>query len=333
MKDFARTQPSLKNKFLACLKKIFNFLFLFAKVFSVFLILFILVLLFLWFVIPGLLVGNTTQNFVFNITDICSKERQKYYVFFDGSSSSLKPYRLNEECFVQIIKSDNPQQLSTISLTDYYLLTDNETSNAVSSAWLIGALIEQEISIERSCDESLGNLEIEDSSILSRLTARAFLKNLQQNLASFNLSLAKQGLDHWLMFKISDWEDMKVLGEQEIPGNLFQSDCTAAVLNATNVSGYAQAFSSVLESSGIRVIRVDSWLKPQEESSVFISQDSKCAYISNLITVQLLQDAQKIEKSDQMTQRYRADMVIVLGEEELPNLMIGDGEDSQELAE
>lgn len=322
MKDYARTHRSFKDKLTFKLKNLFKFLFLFTKISAIFLIVAAVVLLFVWFVIPGSIVGADNQNFMFTFSDNCSKNINKYYVFFDGRSSKLTPFVLEGEYPVQIIKKNNLQQLSDISLTDYLSLTEGETTQKISSAWLVGTFIQHGFEIEQDCESQL---EIEDEAVLSQLAAGAFLKDIEQNPSQI-----KQNLRHWFLFKTISWEPLNVLKPKDASSNIFASDCSAAVLNATGVGGYAQAFSSVLESSGIRVVRVDSYIESQDKSKIYVSNKEDCYAVADSISRQLLGNIQDLHRSPKLTQRYRADVVIVLGEKEMP-ILVEDSLDIQEL--
>lgn len=96
--------------------------------------------------------------------------------------------------------------------------------------------------------------------------------------------------------------------------NSKQTECSVAVINATQVSGLASKFSSILESSGLYVIRVADTSDFAENSSIFILPSSESACTESMrqgenlfpfpITYQL---------RDTLYEQYRADAVFILG--------------------
>ncbi len=95
-----------------------------------------------------------------------------------------------------------------------------------------------------------------------------------------------------------------------------QAACAVAVLNTTQISGLAGKLSRVIENSGYRVIRVDSADYQVKQSTVVFKQNNQvCSDLYQQLKPLFTKlDAHQSQPSE-LFNRYRADLVILLGKE------------------
>ncbi len=94
--------------------------------------------------------------------------------------------------------------------------------------------------------------------------------------------------------------------------------CTVAIINSTQSSGLAAYFATIYEANQYRVVRVDSDTKQALESSeIYVAQSDAACNQEAVIAARFLPHSQ-IKENELLGERYRADIVIFLGEDVAP---------------
>ncbi|KUK79529.1 MAG: hypothetical protein XD95_0321 [Microgenomates bacterium 39_7] len=309
MRDYARKLQSSKEKITSKIKQVVKFLLFFVRMILLLLFVGTVALLFIWMATPHFLIGNSNQNFVFILKDSCSGNRQIYYAFFDAVVQEIQPFLLTDSYFVQVVRDEKPRAIDQVELSEYFSSYLDSGSSTINYSWLMKQLIQQELELNVECD---GLLDQTSQDNLSLLVIESLQKDMFQNLSQL-----PEKLRIWLLFKVADWKEIKT-SEDAIPSLSSSSGCSIAVLNGTEISGYAQLLSSILESSGYRVVRVDSSLDKSESSIIAFSKKEECEQLGLKLSDKLFDGFAQLTQSDDITQRYRADLVILLGEEDIP---------------
>jgi len=311
MRDYARKIQSSQEKITSRIKQVVKFLIMFAKIVLTLLIVGLIALFFLWIAIPHSFVGNKSQNFMFILKDSCSQKQQIYYAFFDATTREMRPLLIPDSYLVQIVKNEEPYSIDQIELAEYFSYYQEFDTTPIDNSWLVKQLVQQEIEITVECQGLLNQENYHDlSSLVVNSVQKELFHDFKQTSERFKL---------WMQFKMANWQEVQS-GEGGVPSLPTSSDCSIAVLNGTEISGYAQLFSSILESSGYRVVRVDSLLDRSETSIVAISKKETCEQLGLMLSEKLLNGTAKLTQSDDITQRYRADLVVVLGRQDIPIL-------------
>ncbi len=105
--------------------------------------------------------------------------------------------------------------------------------------------------------------------------------------------------------------------------SILSGSCPVAVINCTNISGYAHNLTQILEQSGARVIRADSDQQLQALSSTAIAvnhEKDECQHLLARLEQELWLQPYiplALEQNQALLNRYRADMVILLQEDQL----------------
>ena len=97
-----------------------------------------------------------------------------------------------------------------------------------------------------------------------------------------------------------------------------------AILNTTEINNYAGSFSDLLEQSGLRVIRVDGVAEPVAQSRLLVDPSKiECSRVSEQIKKGVFLSEPIVEEDQTIikhyTNRYRADMIILLGPDQFFN--------------
>lgn len=185
-----------------------------------------------------------------------------------------------------------------------------ETSLAFFS-WIAGRIIEQTIELPPQA------VVQSDNELEKYLTMQKDDWLDLHNLAS-NQELLKLKL--WA--KKAGWSFADQLGQ--LPETkVLPNHCSVALINLTPISGYASAVAEILETSGVRVIRIDSSRDyDTEQSAVFFdTNEPSCINLSDILVKNFFSDQTLInpdqDLSQQLLNRYRADLVILLKDDQL----------------
>ena len=88
-----------------------------------------------------------------------------------------------------------------------------------------------------------------------------------------------------------------------------------AVINSTEQSGLAGQYSEIAQNIGVRVIRVDSEDQEVEYSQFYLNPEKENNPCRLAVERLKLFSGQVITEETEQTQRYRADLVLIFGED------------------
>ncbi|MBD3250259.1 MAG: hypothetical protein GF381_01665 [Candidatus Pacebacteria bacterium] len=139
---------------------------------------------------------------------------------------------------------------------------------------------------------------------------------LRKNLFSPTLSLFRQ-----MYFFCRQAEELPLQAYTSGKNNLpllasWADKCSVAVLNSTSISGLAAKYSRILENSGVKVIRVDSYQPEAANSQFFWDSGGECGQLGLELAQIMPQPAgvnSDYQLGESLLNRYRADVVVVLG--------------------
>ncbi len=100
----------------------------------------------------------------------------------------------------------------------------------------------------------------------------------------------------------------------------FNSNCPVMIINTTGYTGLANRYSQLLETEGLRVVRLDTSNEAMAKSKIWIdsAKAQSCLpaaqIISGLFSNQYA-DQNQVEKHDDLDAQYRASLVLFLGED------------------
>lgn len=110
---------------------------------------------------------------------------------------------------------------------------------------------------------------------------------------------------------VKDIEELRYLN---FTNNQLQ-DCSVAVINASEVNGLARQISQILENTSIRVVREAGSNEPKlKDSKVYYHHQNRCDLLLMKIK-KILPPGIQVETSEEQLQQYRADLVLMLGED------------------
>jgi len=97
---------------------------------------------------------------------------------------------------------------------------------------------------------------------------------------------------------------------------LENRNCSLAVVNTTGISGLARQVTDILERNNIFVIRLTDTFTNAEQSHIVVDQQKKCQQQLQQLKNFLGQPDYEHAVDASVTQKYRADAVLLLGREE-----------------
>lgn len=137
------------------------------------------------------------------------------------------------------------------------------------------------------------------------------------------LSKADSPLERWRLFRFllrAPLLNFTIVSPEEYLSDYSQDRlrCTVAVINSTESSGLAAYFANIYEANRYRVVRVDSDDQTALDSSLLYVAQSDIACIKEAELAARFLPESKIEESEELSKRYRADIVIFLGRDVAP---------------
>jgi len=90
--------------------------------------------------------------------------------------------------------------------------------------------------------------------------------------------------------------------------------CAIAVINTTSIPGLGRKLSTIMEQSDLWVVRIDDADQDFPNSKVVLRPDADCLQTSKSVS-HLLPSEESIQEDQGLSQEYRADVVVFLGED------------------
>ncbi len=265
-----------------------------------------------------------------------------YFAFFDANTQSVQFFSSDidyEFSFLDL--SENKIEKETVNHFFNKLSKPNSLNgsredweiNLIKASWMAERLVNNVVSV--SADEVGQLTSLEESSnpsIQSRARiALAAVRDWSVDDESSERSYSPSFLSNFFEFpkKIRflltvfsmDWQPVESIDNSSVLPELSlttnqAAQCALAVVNTTQVSGYASKISAILENSGARVVRVGNLPGAQDRHMLYFSQKGECAVMGRIFAKRILPG--KVEyyqgkDADPVTSRYRADVVIMLG--------------------
>ncbi len=312
MKDFVLKSSARKNKksFLGSLTALGSHLIGAIKTSFIVFGFCIFAIFLLWLVLPQFMSVNKNINIVFINQLNDSHKDEILFASLDAESEQFKLFQLPENFEVTLFnltqKQQQTQQLGV--LLDPEKIADLTTTQW---SWLTKRVVTHQARV--SFTEN-----ITKSAVVS-----ALFDDLLSNLNLTNFADVIEKLKFIAYVRKANFEFINLTDEQLPSNSVLPNACCAAVINTTNISGYAQSVTDLLETSGARVIRVDS--SDQDEAVeqtqlAFDPSKPECASLVTILQQHLFIHAPQTidpEKTQSLLNRYRADLVILLNTDQL----------------
>ncbi len=312
MKDYIQVSNNKRRSNLAIFKD--NFFSLFKKLLKLLLIVIALVFVFLviiisvWLFFPTLITNQTPKSFVYIFKNSDSKINKIYYAHLNANANKMQLYLINDD-YVFSWPNIDDQLINEGNTIDYldYLGKKKMPLNEVNSSWIVGRLVDETLIFEDELQLSTSEVSSNDSLVEDSVKRYATEK--------ISLSPNKKSIQNWIAVFFADWDESKIYSRSQSLPSTFSSDCSIAVLNATDISGYAQETTNIIEASGLRIIRVDSIPEKSNQNSLAVSDKLGCQDLSNEIGSKLFSQYEILnsDKSRELVSRYRADIIMILG--------------------
>lgn len=312
MKDYIQVSNNKKrsnldlhiNSFFPVLKFFLKLLFIVTALVFVFLI----ILISVWLFFPSFITNQSPKSFVYIFKDSDSEIKKIYYAHLNANANKMQLF-LIENDYVFSWPNIEDRSISEGKIIDYlnYLREKEMPLHEVNSSWIVGRLVDETIIFE---DAMYPNMSEENSDGI--LVEDSVKRYVTEKISSSSI---KKSIQNWIAIFFADWDEPKIYSRSQSLPSTFSGDCSIAVLNATDISGYAQEISNIVEASGLRVIRVDSIPERNDQSSLAVSNKSGCQDLSKNVGSKLFNQyiVLNSEDSKDLVSRYRADIVIVLG--------------------
>lgn len=312
MKDYIQVSNNKKrsnldlhiNSFLTVLKFFLKLLFIVTALVLVFLI----ILISVWLFFPSFITNQSPKSFVYIFKDSDSEIKKIYYAHLNANANKMQLF-LIENDYVFSWPNIEDRSISEGKIIDYlnYLREKEMPLHEVNSSWIVGRLVDETIIFE---DGMYPNMSEENSDGI--LVEDSVKRYVTEKISSSSIN---KSIQNWIAIFFADWDEPKIYSRSQSLPSTFSGDCSIAVLNATDISGYAQEISNIVEASGLRVIRVDSIPERNDQNSLAVSNKSGCQDLSKNVGSKLFNQyiVLNSEDSKDLVSRYRADIVIVLG--------------------
>lgn len=272
----------------------------------------------LWVIFPSLLSIDLSKNFVFFKSSSVSNINSFYFAEYNQSLQSFRIFPFDTTTEAKLVFNQNlvnrPVSEWIVQLQIEQIPT--EDLNAVFS-WLTSSVVEE----VRGYEQPLSSAVLLKSARRNLLDVTGYQPGLSQT--EFKRKLELYALFRQVEMSLSQDPD------QPETNNLDEGECSVAVINTTEISGLAGHFSQILESAGIRIIRLDTRgdtrqgtreeeLQPQSSKLAVAPDLERCQRSQDLIRSALIgrADLCSAELSQRLRDRYRADLVILLGNDQ-----------------
>ncbi len=315
MKDFARphSNRSSKKSFKQCFKSLISVITKYLR----WLVLGLVALGFIFLLIvifgPRFIRNDTNQNIVFLTQNDEGKISQIYFAYFQGNAELIEVYQLNPELPVNWL-SERSLEINQINLDEWLQQLNQKKQQNFSPkdlTWLSGRVVEEVIWVPVDVD-------IQTSSDL----AKAFNFKLFNASSWLDFALNQRKLRVFLLTRQAEWEPFRQANSSDFTQTeVLSNDCVVGVINTTNISGYASSISSILEQSGARVVRVgNDQQRLKNHRLAFNNHEESCHLLAAKLEGKILQGQVDLINdatlNKQLLNRYRADMIILLGRPE-----------------
>lgn len=259
-----------------------------------------LIALALFLILPKLLPLESPQNVVF-FSQGGQELKSAFLVHFNPKSQELIINPLDLEAKVDFIQNG---EIVRVSLRE--ASQDLEVGSQALFGWALNRKIDQVIKLP-------AGVLAEDDRRLDQ-----WLKKRLSQANSFSDLVARARL-YFYAKKVGPAVEKEFRFNQVV--EVLKKDCAIAVLNTTGISGYAAKVSSLIEQSGGRVIRTDSYHPVRDQTTIYTNTREKCVQLGKSLAQMMLEDPVLQESSEQqeILNRYRADIVILLGQDSFFN--------------
>lgn len=266
--------------------------------------------IFLWISLPHLVSFPKNTNIVFINDKKSSNEHEILFASFNVETQKIKAYSLRSDYEVTIFnKESRGQELRDIGIVLTNLKEDEYQSNYFS--WVLGQVVEDVIVVS--------NLE----KLVDLSMTKIMRENFISNFSIKDLAQARKNLQLFMFARKATYEFIDSQREQLPSSAVLPRTCSIAVINATDISGYAQSMTDLLERSGSRVVRVDSTGQDQlldQTTFAFDKEKEECiGLITTIADHLLLGEPAKInqDQTQPLLNRFRSDLVIFLNDDQL----------------
>jgi hypothetical protein len=310
MKDFAKTRRSC-NKLKSALNSLKQSILAFVRTtnkivrISLRIVLILLCLIGVLFIIlPHVISYDTNQNLLFYQYDNNDEINKIFFAFLKSDANQIEVYQLPLTYSSQLLNMQ--QQRMEETTLKQSLVAENSSLDEQSSTWLSGRVVGQTYVIPT--ETTIGQAA-DLRSVVSRQALTTFRERELSDLPAL--------LKLMLFMKRTQWQAIKTLQDDSLPVTaVLPSNCPIAIINTTDISGLAATTSYILEKSGARVIRVDSNGQQLEQTRLVVDNNNlQCQPVVAALTNQVLLGKidQGTEEDQQLLNRYRADIVLLLG--------------------
>lgn len=279
------------------------------KIFGVFLALVIVFCLAVWLFFPQLLLPKTNKNLLFINLGKNSQIGKTWLVSYQKDRAQVQPYVIEKGYSFRLVDKER-EEIVELNLEEFDDL-NQETWTDATGSFLVGLVVDELL---------LTQIDFSQDLPLKKMAQQEQRVKLQQELSQFRLKSFIESAWQLAFLWRAEWLEEKPLTAQTNLPSSLSSTCPTAIINTTKISGYAALISEILEQSGARVIRTDANDELSFLGTALLVNEANaaCIHLVQAINRLLLPEANVIFREDEMVwqqlNRYRADLVIVLGE-------------------
>ncbi len=309
MLDFAKPPSAKRSKKRGLYQRFRNFvkkLLRFVRLFLIGLLAAAGLAVILIFTFPFFVNYDLNRNIIFYQADNQNKIQKVWFAALKADKMEVEVYPLVSNFQSQILQQEAGQieQQALSGLLEQ--LPVQTFSQQPAWTWISGRVIHDVISFP-------ADINIENERDLAQYLQPKFEDWLNPGLL----------LTDWSFFKLKLWTKRAEwrffdAGTQLPQTSVLSDGCTVALINTTPITGFASTITSILESSGARVIRLDSETLPESKTTVYFDRDEpECGTMTDLLSTAVFPQEVAVNPNEQMNQelrnRYRADLIILLG--------------------
>ena len=258
-----------------------------------------------FFFLPHLVSLTFDQNIIFYKTNIDGRIDQMYFASLKVDSPQIAVYQFDSDYQTSFLEKSN---LKVVVRPLVQIELNPKPISLPELSWLSGGVVNQAYEIPTE-------IVINRSQDLLKVVRQALI----QDGVYLNWATSKDLVKLWGLMRRADWQELRVVEMNNLPKTaVLSSQCTVAILNTTDINNYAGSFSDLLEQSGLRVIRVDGVAEPVAQSRLLVDPSkAECLRVSEQIKKEVFLSEAIVEEDQTIikhyTNRYRADMIILLG--------------------
>jgi hypothetical protein len=254
------------------------------------------------------LVGTTGQETTLFLTENVD-QTGAYVVRFLFDDLSVEVYPIPADVLVEVAGGYSQYRFQAVYPL---LLLEGKDQGYIRSAMSLttGVLLDELWRV------NLSELKLETQSQLQQLLFTGLLDN-RQVVFSRKLAWLALLLDHRTEYVLQEPLTELPSGRfKELRFDFAQSSCTAAIINTTSFDGLAGRIADLLENQNYRVVRAISDTTQTEKTLVLVSDEaaSDCAVVIGKLE-KLVPGGVEQQTDSAETLRYRADVVVKLGED------------------